>query len=67
MNNTWSSLEKQFIRDNASTMKDKELAVKLSEITRRAISLQAVRKQRQKLGLSKICGRGRCELKCLNN
>ncbi len=60
MNKVWEESEKAFIRNNASTMKDKELAVKLTQITGRNVSIQAVRKQRQKMGITKARGRGRC-------
>ena len=63
MNNKWSTIEKQFIRDNAATMKDIEIAQKLTECSHRLVTLEAVRKQRQKMGLTKVCGRGYCELK----
>lgn len=60
MNQVWKEHERMFIRDNANTMKDKELAVKLSKITGRLVTVQAVRKQRQKLGITKARGRGIC-------
>jgi hypothetical protein len=63
MNKIWSEHERQFIRDNVSSMKDSEIAAKLSKISGRHISLQAVRKQRQKMGLTKKPGRGICALK----
>ena len=60
MNKVWQEHERQFIRDNANTMKDRELAAKLSKITGRNVTVQAVRKQRQKLGIQKVQGRGLC-------
>lgn len=63
MNRIWSDSERQYIRDNADTMKDADLAAKLSAATGRTISLQAVRKQRQKLGVAKKPGRGVCGVK----
>ena len=60
MNKVWAKEEKEFIRNNASMMTDKTLAVKLSQITGRNVTLQAVRKQRQKMGISKQPGRGIC-------
>ncbi len=60
MNRVWSDSEKAYIRQHAGTMKDKDLAKKLSELTNRRVSLQAVRKQRQKLRIAKTPGRGKC-------
>ena len=62
MNRIWSETERDYIRENAGKLKDKELAAKLTQITGRVISLQAVRKQRQKLGIAKAPGRGKCDL-----
>lgn len=62
MNKIWSDSEKNYIRTNAATMKDRELAVKLSEMTGRNVTVQAVRKQRQKMGIQKAQGRGVCSL-----
>ena len=62
MNKIWSDSEKNFIRANAATMKDRELAVKLSEMSGRNVTIQAVRKQRQKMGIQKAQGRGVCSL-----
>lgn len=62
MNQVWKEHERAFIRDNANTMKDKELAVKLSKISGRNVTIQAVRKQRQKLGITKAQGRGICSV-----
>ena len=60
MNKVWSESEKDFIKNNAGIMTDNILAIKLSQITGRNVTLQAVRKQRQKLGIAKIPGRGKC-------
>jgi len=60
MNKIWEESEKTFIRNNADLMKDMEIAHKLSQITGRSVSIQAVRKQRQKMGITKERGRGRC-------
>lgn len=62
MNQVWKEHEKAFIRDNANIMKDKDLAVKLTRITGRTVTIQAVRKQRQKLGITKARGRGICSV-----
>jgi hypothetical protein len=63
MNKTWSEAEKQFIRENATKIKDSDIAKMLSSNTGRKISIQSVRKQRQKLGLLKASGRGLCQLR----
>ena len=62
MNNRWSSEDKQFVREHAHNTKDKDLAKELSLRNQRNISLDAVRKLRQRLGIIKKSGRGRCEL-----
>ena len=62
MNKVWTEEEKQFISNNANTMTDKVLSAKLSQITNRNITLQAVRKQRQKMGIAKQPGRGICAI-----
>ena len=43
-------------------MKDVEIAKSLTEMSGRKVTLQAVRKMRQKLGVKKKCGRGVCGL-----
>ena len=62
MNIKWTTEDKQFIKDQAPRVKDKDLAVELSMRNQRAVSLDAVRKLRQRLGIIKKSGRGRCEL-----
>jgi|TARA_R110002050_G_scaffold124262_1_gene243306 hypothetical protein len=62
MNKVWNEEEKQFIRNNSALMTDKVLSIKLSQVTGRRVSLQSVRKQRQKMGISKQPGRGVCAL-----
>ena len=62
MNAKWSENEKTFIRDNAHCMKDKDIAAALTEQSGRQVTLQAVRKMRQKLGVKKKCGRGICKI-----
>jgi len=63
MNIKWTTADKQFVRENASTIKDKDLATVLSRRNQRIISIDAVRKLRQRLGIIKKSGRGKCELK----
>jgi len=59
----WTNAEDDYIRQNANNMKDKELAEKLSKKTGRKISMSALRKHRQRLNITKICGRGLCGVK----
>ena len=62
MNTKWTLKDKQFVREHASHIKDKDLAVELSLRNKRTVTLDAVRKLRQRLGIIKKSGRGRCEL-----
>lgn len=62
MNRIWTDAERQFVIENANVMKDSEIAVHLTRISGRMVSLQAVRKQRQKLGIAKKPGRGICSV-----
>ena len=62
MNIKWTTADKQFVRENASTVKDKDLAVELGMRNQRQVSLDSIRKLRQRLGIIKKRGRGRCEL-----
>lgn len=63
MNKTWTNTEKQFLQDKAETMKDSEITAELQRLTGRNISVAAVRKQRQRMGLAKQPGRGYCRLR----
>jgi hypothetical protein len=60
MHKTWTEIEKQYIRENALQVKDVEIAKILSDRRGKIISVQSVRKQRQKLGILKASGRGYC-------
>ena len=62
MNIKWTTEDKQFVRENASKVKDKDLAIELSIRNQRIVSLDSIRKLRQRLGIIKKRGRGRCEL-----
>ncbi len=62
MNSIWSDEEKDFVRVNAGILTDSQIAKKLTEDTGRQVSLQAARKQRQKMKLRKCHGRGVCRL-----
>ena len=53
MNIKWTDADRQFIRDNAAFMKDIDIAKELTEKTGREVTLDAVRKVRQKLGIRK--------------
>ena len=63
MNIKWTESEKDYIRANAAHMKDKDLAERLTSISGRDVTLDAVRKVRQKLGITKKSGRGICGLR----
>ena len=56
----WTDEQEQFIRENCGAMKDKDLSSHLSILAGRPVSIQAVRKMRKRLGISKGHGRGRC-------
>lgn len=58
MNKKWSIREIEYLETHANHMKDKDLCVKLNEMTGKNYTEIAVRKQRQKLGLKKKSGRG---------
>ena len=62
MNTKWTLKDKQFVREHAAHIKDKDLAIELSLRNKRTVTLDAVRKLRQRLGIIKKSGRGRCEL-----
>lgn len=62
MNKVWNHEDRQFIMSNANDMTDEQLAKYFTNRLNRNVTLHAVRKQRQKLGLTKKPGRGVCEL-----
>ena len=62
MNIKWTTADKQYVREYAAETKDKDLAKELSLRNQRSVSLDSVRKLRQRLGIIKKRGRGRCEL-----
>ncbi len=62
MNVKLTDTEKAFIKENAHRMKDIDISKALTEMSGRTVTLQAVRKMRQKLGVKKKCGRGICGL-----
>lgn len=53
----WTDQEIQFIKDNSLNMNDKELSLKLSQMTSENISLAMIRRQRRKLSVIKKRGR----------
>ena len=63
MNKKWEEKDLQYIRENAESLKDRELAAELTKRSGRPVSLGAVRKMRQRLGIGKRSGRGGCGLK----
>tara|TARA_R100000005_G_C4965795_1_gene180666 strand:- start:823 stop:1035 length:213 start_codon:yes stop_codon:yes gene_type:complete len=67
MNQVWTDQEKLFIQQNAHILTDKQGAEQLSRITGRKISIHAWRKQRQKMGIGKMPGRGICRVKKAEN
>ena len=63
MNRKWSEKDLQYIRENAGILKDRELAAELTNRSGRAVTLGAVRKMRQRMGIEKKSGRGICKLR----
>ena len=62
MNQVWTEAEKAFIRDTAGNLTDEQGAVELSKVCGRTITVDAWRKQRQKMGIKKLPGRGVCKV-----
>jgi len=62
MNKKWSETEKKYIKQHSSTMRDKDIAIYIASTSGREVSIQAVRKQRRKLGINKQSGRGVCKI-----
>jgi hypothetical protein len=63
MNRKWTDYEKEFIRVNADRLKDEEMLERLRTVSGRPITLHALRKIRQSMGVIKQPGRGICALK----
>ena len=55
----WTDAEIQFISDNLKVFSDKEIAIKLSNMTGENITFGMVRRQRRKIGVQKQRGRPR--------
>jgi hypothetical protein len=64
MNLVWSDAEKEFVAKNSHLLKDWELAAAIFRMTGRPVTEAAVRQTRQRLGIKKAQGRGRCEVLC---
>lgn len=62
MRKNWTEVEKEYIRLNAHLIHDEVLAQKLSVMSGRTITTNALRKQRRKIGLKKSSGRGICKI-----
>ena len=62
MNKKWTISEETYLRDNVTNLTDENLAASLSQMSGREVTMLAVRKKRQKLGLKKAQGRGYCRL-----
>ena len=63
MNQVWSQAEKEFIKDAADRLTDEAGAIELSKVCGRIVTVNAWRKQRQKMGIKKNPGRGVCSVK----
>ena len=63
MNQVWTEAERQFIKDSAGTLTDEAGAIELSKVCGRIITVNAWRKQRQKMGIKKNPGRGVCSVR----
>jgi hypothetical protein len=64
----WTKEMENFIRDNASSMTDEQIKDTINQqITstggKKTLTLSAVRRRRQVLGIGKLQGRGRCEVR----
>lgn len=62
MSKVWSEAEKNFLRENAGILKDREIAEMLTVLCKRRITRKAVCRRRQEMGIKKHSGPGRCEL-----
>ena len=63
MNQVWTEAERQFIKDSAGTLTDEAGAIELSKVCGRIVTVNAWRKQRQKMGIKKNPGRGICSIR----
>jgi Mn-dependent DtxR family transcriptional regulator len=53
----WTEIEKNFLTTNAATMKDSDMANHLKK------SLKSIREMRRRLGMVKLSGRGKVQLR----
>lgn len=58
----WLAHQKDFVRDNAHQISDKQIAVILTGIVGRIVTRLAVREIRRKFGIKKRMGRGLCQV-----
>ena len=63
MNRKWTESERRFIVEKAHRLTDNDIADRLTRSTGRSISVNAVRKTRQRRGIIKQSGRGICKLR----
>lgn len=60
----WNSFLEEFVKNNAHHMFDDVLTEELNKISGKTkFTKDAVRKKRQALGITKVSGRGYCQLK----
>ena len=62
MNKVWDHSTETFLKENVHQLTDEEISVQLTKTTGRKFTLHSVRRKRQRLGLKKVQGRGRCAL-----
>ena len=53
----WSNAEKEFIRKNCGTCSDKQIAIRMGEISGEKITSDMIRQQRRKMQVIKKKGR----------
>lgn len=58
----WTKIEIEILKQHVSTHTDQQIADILTNKQKKRISLSAVRKQRQRLGIRKAAGRGICKV-----
>lgn len=61
-NIVWSATEKDWLKRNAGSMSDEDLAAELTKMSRRNVTVKSVRHMRTRLGLIKGQGRGHYEI-----
>lgn len=58
----WTAARKRFVAENAAVLHDQTVAERLSAITGQHVSLSMVRTVRQRMGIKKARGGGKCEV-----